>query len=1073
MLTWSELLQLRTQRLLYIVVIVMSAIFMRLIFLAVYKHDEFIIKAQKPHERVELISAARGCIFDRLGVPLATNRLGYEVGVCYQDFNLFPSSQIMWQEGKRVRTYPKREQVKKLAKLLAEEINISLTKVEDFIYSQAALNPSQTIILKKNLDEQTFYRLKAKELFFSGLRAQTTLSRYYPYGPLGGQILGYVGQVNPDELKKLYESIAGLQAQLAIEEDEASMSILNQKISEMRLRIKNSQEIVGKAGLEKFYENILRGQDGQRSSRSFNRVLSEQKTKEIQAAKNGRSIKLAIDSRLQLFAEQLLADNEQIRDSQLANLSPPWPQQWVKGGSIVVMDPHSGEVLALASYPRFDPELFLQTANQNLNRQAPWNDRHFWLEDKFFISCLWNGQYDLVRQIYDREQDHFLWQHKKMTWEHYLESICGPKSLIHTKFSKLNDLKSVLGVAQSFSIIKAHLGEEIKGWNLINFLYNSAYDIPYWTDNGTKQDIQLTKDRWQQVTPVLALEKERRILDQAVSDLPSNFDKMLFIELCALLIDEDSFASIIPEELEKISLEAYRSHTSSYLFLRNKIKKLASQWHEEIEFNLWRQNHQRSYLKEKRSEEKRLGIQAKPYIHHLEAKREALFQEFWQECNEEIIQTFIIQSACEPKLATAIEFIQQKLLKDPEQSLMCEATINIKNAWHVVTEKLFSRYLKSMKTYDQLNKSLWGQYPLIKKLNPKRSDLAAFIYPRYGLGYMNHKAVSHLSAPGSVFKLVLAYEALHQRHAKGLGKSWETMSPFKIIDTNYRKGSQQIISTWSSGKEISQIYRGGRIPKSQRRHIGEIDLLGAIESSSNPYFSLLADLELADGPQNLLTAAYQLGWGACTGIDLPFERAGILPYDLSSNRTGLYTSAIGQHTLLGTPMQASVMLSAFANGGKILRPKLVQDDLEPEVKSLFIFPNSIRDFLFEGMRRVVSGAKGTARVSAIKSFGNGTSEREIIQRTAPYMIGKTSTAEFNEVFGINLAHQKTKRSHIWFAGIIFDKPLSADKNSEKVTFHDKKAELVITICLHHGIFGKEAFPLAALLANRWREIKDK
>src|SRR5207237_1155673 len=76
-------------------------------------------------------------------------------------------------------------------------------------------------------------------------------------------------------------------------------------------------------------------------------------------------------------------------------------------------------------------------------------------------------------------------------------------------------------------------------------------------------------------------------------------------------------------------------------------------------------------------------------------------------------------------------------------------------------------------------------------------------------------------------------------------------------------------------------------------------------------------------PDDLNRAARLFGFGEKTGIELPGETAGHLPNDLATNRTGLYSFAIGQHTLLTTPLQSALMLASLVNGGAMVKPKLV------------------------------------------------------------------------------------------------------------------------------------------------------
>ncbi len=66
-------------------------------------------------------------------------------------------------------------------------------------------------------------------------------------------------------------------------------------------------------------------------------------------------------------------------------------QPWIKGGAIVVLDPNNAEVLALASYPRFDPNDFISTNNQEQQKKK--RMRIFrWFENDAYLAHIWNQQ---------------------------------------------------------------------------------------------------------------------------------------------------------------------------------------------------------------------------------------------------------------------------------------------------------------------------------------------------------------------------------------------------------------------------------------------------------------------------------------------------------------------------------------------------------------------------------------------------------------------------------------------------------------------------------------------------------
>lgn len=1013
--------------------------------------------ALRPAQKLQVLPASRGAVFDRNGAALVVNKPHYEVGVCYKDFMAFPTTRAYWQGGKRLKEYPRKEKVMQLLRLLERELGLNAQQLEDFVYSQAALTPSQTTKLVENLTSQQYFRLKSMEDFYPGLRVEQVLHRDYPLGSLAGHVIGYVGPCDPLESVLTRQKLASLQAQMAMEDDPIIRESLEQELENLRLRLKNMNEALGKSGVEKQYESLLRGQEGKK----VNRVSSSGTVLEELASVlpvPGQNLTLCIDKELQLFAEQLLAENELIRED-----SPQDPT-WVKGGSAIVMNPHNGQILALASYPRFDPQAYCYPSQE---KNIPVHHRFFWLENKAAIAHFWNGQWPFMREIYDRKKEEFVWQSKPLSSVDIARQICGPHSPVASLFSKMKSLSKVGAVSAAFGRLYQMLAAEGDGWEVINFLYNRSFDEVYWPKSGPR-DLKIIQQRWQELVAALALESEKRVLDQAVGDLKSNFDKMLFIEMCGLFVDETALEGSDSDFIYPLTLEDYRQHQADYLLVQTKIRQLAQEWHENVSFRLWRQQHQKAFLKEKRREEKAERLVARPYIQHLESKRKELFEEFWQSKGNDIETSLICQSASMSDLVDVIEFITQKIAETSAAPSYLQALTRLQKLSRSSDCLRFMRYLKSIRSFETLDKPLWATYPLLGKGSKIRRDLAARIYPRYGLGYMVNKPISHVSAPGSIYKITIAYEGLLQRFQRGLS-SWDQLNPFKIVDANYLQKGHQVVGRYLSGKEIPQLYKGGRLPKSQRRYIGEIDLLGAIESSSNPYFSLMARHELQDAPQDILRASLEMGWGQKTGIDLPFERAGALPFDLEKNPTGLYTTAIGQHTLLATPLQAAVMMSAVANGGSVLKPKIVLDTSAPQIIHQLTMPDRIKEYLWEGMRRVVSGKMGTARVLGSRAFGPGTNERKIINRMVPYMIGKTSTAEFVESFGITPLKISQKLSHVWFAGIVFEQPLYTGTAPEKVSFHGKRPELVVLVCLHYGRFGKEAFPIAALLAHKWKE----
>jgi cell division protein FtsI/penicillin-binding protein 2 len=302
------------------------------------------------------------------------------------------------------------------------------------------------------------------------------------------------------------------------------------------------------------------------------------------------------------------------------------------------------------------------------------------------------------------------------------------------------------------------------------------------------------------------------------------------------------------------------------------------------------------------------------------------------------------------------------------------------------------------------------------------------------------------------------------------------LNPLEMVDHTHRRGKDLCVGYDAKGTPLPRSYKGGRLPRST--HVmGKLDLLRALENSSNPYFSILAG-DILKSPEDLAVAARQFSYGARTGIELPAEIPGHIPSDLSTNRTGLYSTAIGQHSLVVTPLQAAVMLSTIANGGHVLKPKIVKLAASagsnqliqyPTVLQREIFmPAIIRKILLEGMRRVVVRTQED-HIGNLSRF-----YRDYPEAISDYidlkdeLVGKTSTAEVMENIDLDLHLGTNMYQHVWFGGISFN-------YDNGIVFKDKfgNPELVVVVYLRYGSYGKEAAPVAAQIVQKWREIKQR
>jgi penicillin-binding protein 2 len=163
------------------------------------------------------------------------------------------------------------------------------------------------IVIKDNLTYEEVSRIKARQYELPELIVQSEPKRNYPFGTLASHVIGYLQEISPAEMEM------------------------------DRYKTRRMGDLIGKTGLEKQYDDRLVGMDGKilEIVDSIGREIGEvSKVDPIR----GNEIHLTLDFDLQKKAEEILAGRE---------------------GAIVVMKPDTGEILAMASYPNFDPNKFI------------------------------------------------------------------------------------------------------------------------------------------------------------------------------------------------------------------------------------------------------------------------------------------------------------------------------------------------------------------------------------------------------------------------------------------------------------------------------------------------------------------------------------------------------------------------------------------------------------------------------------------------------------------------------------------------------------------------------------------
>ncbi|MFZ1086339.1 MAG: penicillin-binding protein 2, partial [Terracidiphilus sp.] len=258
--------------------------------LQVLRVDDYRLQAEQNRIRKEPVMAGRGKLFDRENRLIVDN---------------YPS----------VSCYLVREQNHNVdidLPLIAKGLNLDLEQLRSTLRRYRTRPVYEPIPIKGEVtaDEQAFIEAHRNEL--PELETVDVERRLYPRDGFAAHLIGYVGEVSEEDLNN------------------------------PRYAAYEPGDVVGKAGVEETYDQLLRGQDGSRD------VVVDSHGREVgylrtQHAVPGQDLKLTIDIDMQRAAELALGD---------AN------------GAVVVMDPRNGEILALVSHPSYDPNAFAVRINR-------------------------------------------------------------------------------------------------------------------------------------------------------------------------------------------------------------------------------------------------------------------------------------------------------------------------------------------------------------------------------------------------------------------------------------------------------------------------------------------------------------------------------------------------------------------------------------------------------------------------------------------------------------------------------------------------------------------------------------
>ena len=254
----------------------------RLWFLQVLHGDEMHELARSNRIRLHRVPATRGRIVDRYGRVLVDSRPAFSAVLVREDATDLEST------------------VGNVAQFLGQ----TSEEVHELLATAKARPRFAEITIKRDLSWEEVVALETHQLDMPGVRVEVTPRRSYPLAGQLAHLLGYVGEVSPED----------------IERDD-------------RYR---PADLIGKSGLERFFESELRGIDGGEQV-EVNAVGRQLQVLRSVPEQPGNTVRLTIDLDLQQAAAVALG---------------------ARDGAVVAVDPRNGEVLAFVNHPSFDPNVF-------------------------------------------------------------------------------------------------------------------------------------------------------------------------------------------------------------------------------------------------------------------------------------------------------------------------------------------------------------------------------------------------------------------------------------------------------------------------------------------------------------------------------------------------------------------------------------------------------------------------------------------------------------------------------------------------------------------------------------------
>jgi len=296
----------------------MVVLFVRLFYLQAIQGEEFRRLSKTNRIRFQTTEAPRGIIFDRSGIVLADNQPSFNLHITPKDaepvdLTLKKLSHYIELSEKMVRSALKENNTDALFDLTSDDLDFY--DVFSYKYLRSALNKNRTaapykkVLLRRNIGRNILAVMEAHRYDLPGANIEPKSRRKYSNSQGAAHLIGYLGEINPDDLK-------------------------NKKDQNYK-----RGDLIGKFGVEKKMDAYLRAGHIQTlvEVNAIGQVIRKIEDK-LDNKSVGDNIILTIDQALQKRAESLLND---------------------KSGSVVALEPDSGRVLVLVSAPAFDQNAFI------------------------------------------------------------------------------------------------------------------------------------------------------------------------------------------------------------------------------------------------------------------------------------------------------------------------------------------------------------------------------------------------------------------------------------------------------------------------------------------------------------------------------------------------------------------------------------------------------------------------------------------------------------------------------------------------------------------------------------------